>query len=97
MSWKSLTAQFDAEETGMLEAMPASALIPSAIASGPLVALRMLAELLLHEDDERLELLLADSGVRETWLRFVDDPFVDDRDYLYAIELRRRGLKYELA
>jgi|EndMetStandDraft_3_1072993.scaffolds.fasta_scaffold216185_2 hypothetical protein len=97
MSWESLTRQFGAEEIGMLEGMPASVLAPSVIASGPLVGLRILAELLLHEDNERLEHLLADDGVRRTWLQFHEDPFVDDHDYLYAIKLRVLGMKYELA
>jgi len=96
MSWESLTRQFGTEEIGMLEGMPASVLAPSVIASGPLVGLRILAELLLHEDEERLEALLADAAVRQVWQRFHEDPFVDENDFAYAIELRLRGLRHEI-
>jgi len=97
MTWTSETHQFGDEEMRLLEVGSAEDLAPALLQSDPLVLLRAVAEIRLHEGDgsKRLRDVLTILGivdqdrVAELGRRCSDDGGWDSRDEGYLAELRR--------
>lgn len=89
MGWTSKTGQFCNEEISIIEQMDAGTLARALLGSDPIVALRALAEILLHED-ARLEPILADTNVQAHWQQYIEDYNVRAEDHGYAEELKKR-------
>ncbi len=88
--WSSNTGRFGDEEMILMETTDASELIGLILNSDPLVALRVLAEIMLNEDFEKLDELLRDAEVNEHWQKYPGDSEIDIRDLIYATRLRER-------
>jgi hypothetical protein len=88
--WVSHTKQFGPIELAYIEQRPAGDLAVALLASEPLVVLRVLAEILLNGDLEKLDALLANPTVMAAWQGFETDQGVDERDRDYAQQLRAR-------
>ncbi len=83
---KSLTNQFDQVEMDTMAGLSATALIVALVISDPIVALRGMAELLLHED-ARLKECLANHELTKHWEKGLYDFDADERDEAYAQRL----------
>lgn len=87
MAWQSLTHQFGGREISAIEVMSAERLIPPILNSPPIVALRVLAELHLHEANDRLRALLSNQEISAHWRKYHLSLSVDERDQGYARSL----------
>ncbi len=99
--WDSRTKQFPPGEIDALEFLDAEMLVVPLRASAPVVIVRALAELRLHELaaaqlDERLTTLLLDQSLTARWRDFDKDLFVNDEDRQYARDLEQQLLARSL-
>ncbi len=98
MAWVSKTRKFDEEEIGCIERYSPKALKALLMNSGPFVALRGAAELLLHEEYERLDFLLSDVEFNVYWRRYRNEEvIITGSDCLYDEELENRIRMIRLA
>lgn len=89
-TWTSKTNQFGSGELNMIKNMPADQLAGAIVASPPVVALRVVAEVMLNGDGEKLQALLENEEVNSRWQDFQNDYGVDHRDHEYAEQLQSR-------
>lgn len=80
MAWNSKTKHFREDEMRMIRTTKVDDLSKYVILSSPVVSLRILAELLLHKDDNRLYELLKNGEVNSRWMKYGIDYGVDARD-----------------
>ena len=90
MSWESKTNQFGTGEMSTIEKTPAAQLAGMALASTPVVALRVMAEVMLNGDEEKLNALLENNVLTTWWRDYKTDRFVDEKDHEYAAALEKR-------
>ena len=88
--WTSKTERFGFSEIVVLEDLSADQLIPTLLASDPLVALRALAEIMLNGDEAKLDAVLANPRIHTRWASYASDPDFDERYHGYARRLRER-------
>ncbi len=88
--WTSKTRQFGPAEMSSLEKLPIGELIPMLIRSGPLVALRALAEIMLNGDETKLAALLGNEQVCKRWVPYASDASAGRDDHQYAEQIRAR-------
>ena len=74
----------------MLQMYSAENLAQSLLSSMSVVALRALAEVMLNGDKEKLDALLANEELTAHWKQYENDPFIDERDYKYALLLLQK-------
>lgn len=84
------TGRFDSIELGRIERTTADQLLLPVLVSDSLVALRLLAEIMLNKDFEKLDKLLSNEAMNEHWRNYKDDPEVDANDHRYAAQLEER-------
>ena len=89
MVWTSQTGHFGAEEIAAIEHMDTGSLVAFILKSDPLVALRALVELWLH-DDMRLAELLQRPDINAHWHKFGDDWGANAVDNMYSKQLEKR-------
>jgi hypothetical protein len=83
MTWLSDTHQFSANEMEWLEKLSVEDLAAKFLEADPIVVLRALTEIMLHEDP-RLEQLLAMPEINEHWQHYLTDYQVTPMDLLFA-------------
>ena len=84
MTWESKTGQFGTAELKMLEEMPIEELIGAVLASQPLVALRVFAELVLQGARDKYMPLVYNPEFEHNIAAFNADPEVSQIDRIYA-------------
>lgn len=89
--WKSLTLQFGAKEMDMIQAKSAAELLPMILDSDPVVALRVLAEIMLNNEEEKLNELLKSNELNAHWQAYNSDYGVIADDHNYAQQLKQRS------
>ena len=92
--WTSKTRQFEPSEIGMIETMPVESLVGALLNSAPIVALRVMAEVMLHEDG-RLEKLLNNAPLTAHWRRASSLLPDDSIDGGYARQLEAKILELQ--
>lgn len=90
MVYASKTNQFPQNEVLMLQEATAAILIASLLPLDPVIALRAIAEVMLNNDNEKLQLLLASQEFTNHWRNFASGMFVDSRDHEYARQLEEK-------
>ena len=87
MTWSSETRRFSQKEMELFQSYTVEELVLMILASDPLVALRILVELSLHDDQQRLAELVANPEINKHWQNysFDNEASVSDGDYAEII------------
>lgn len=81
------TYQWPDDQLAMLQRYEPGPLADGLMRAGPVVALRGIAEVMLNEDWEKLDVMLRNKAFVNYWRMFESDNGVDDRDRGYARQL----------
>lgn len=87
--WTSLTGVFRPNDMEVMRVSHPLTMVPHILESTSLVALRVLAELLLHKDYNRLLVLMSNDHIDRHWRIWVDDSKVNRFDAIYAQALNQ--------
>lgn len=92
--YKSKTKKFNSSLLKIIQDLPPEKLMRSFGNSPPLLILRAVAEVLLNNDNQKLELLLKDEELTNSWRKFSTDFSVNTKDYEYAEKLEAKRLEF---
>lgn len=95
MVWISKTKQFSEEEMAIIANTPAQELVEQIVGSEPVVVLRVLAEIMLNGDEEKLDALLMNAEVNARWQDYYYDFRLTTADVEYADKLKARLVNLE--
>ena len=90
-TWPSKTGRFGHEKMQMITSLTAKEMIEPLVKSPSVVALRAMAEIMLNNNNKKLNALLRRQDVTDVWQRYEENRgLVEEADHEYAKELRKR-------
>ena len=83
--WTSSTQWFDLIDINLIQHMTIEETYDLVLELDPLMALRILAEIFIHHDDQRIKALLEKSEINKHWSKYWEGELEpDDKDRQYA-------------
>ena len=93
--WQSMTGKFGAQEMNWLQTLSSGTLANMLLSSSPIVALRALTEIRLHQDVSTLSDLLRNDQMNLHWRQCIQNLEEPDAEYARALEKEIKNFQQE--